>query len=70
MPSHDEVERRAYELYEQRGCEDGHDRDDWLLAEAQLRRAEALAQPPAITDMVAITPRRTRGERAQRPAAP
>ena len=69
MPSHDEVERLAYALYEQRGHEDGHDRDDWLLAEAQLRRAEAPAEPPAVTDIVAVTPRRSRGERAQRPAA-
>ena len=27
---------RAYELYESRGKEDGHDFDDWLLAEQQV----------------------------------
>jgi hypothetical protein len=27
---------RAYELYEQRGKEDGHDVDDWLQAESEL----------------------------------
>ena len=31
-----EVARRAYELYEQRGGADGHDLDDWLLAEREL----------------------------------
>jgi len=31
-----EVARRAYELYEQRGGADGHDVDDWLLAEREL----------------------------------
>jgi hypothetical protein len=33
------VRRRAYELYEQRGRADGHDWEDWLEAERQLRPA-------------------------------
>jgi HSP20 family molecular chaperone IbpA len=33
---------RAYELYEARGCETGHDLDDWLQAEQELVRAENL----------------------------
>lgn len=32
----DEIRRRAYALYEQRGREDGHDIDDWLRAEAEM----------------------------------
>jgi len=32
----EEIRRRAYVLYEQRGREDGHDVDDWLHAEAEL----------------------------------
>jgi|RhiMetdeSRZDD1v2_1073273.scaffolds.fasta_scaffold2403363_1 DUF2934 family protein len=35
------VERRAYELYERRGRGDGHDWDDWLQAERELRDDEA-----------------------------
>ncbi|MGA8189298.1 MAG: DUF2934 domain-containing protein [Candidatus Sulfotelmatobacter sp.] len=31
----EEIRRRAYELYEERGREDGHDLDDWLRAEAE-----------------------------------
>lgn len=27
---------RAYQLYEKRGCENGHDRDDWLQAETEI----------------------------------
>jgi DUF2934 family protein len=27
---------RAYELYEERGREDGHDLEDWLRAEVEL----------------------------------
>lgn len=34
--SHEEVEKRAYELYLQRGGEHGRHEEDWLLAEAQL----------------------------------
>ena len=33
----DDVARRAFELYCARGCEDGHDVDDWLSAERELR---------------------------------
>jgi hypothetical protein len=33
---HEEICRRAYELYEARGREDGHDMDDWLHAEAEI----------------------------------
>ena len=29
------IRTRAYELYEQRGCEDGRELDDWLRAEAE-----------------------------------
>jgi hypothetical protein len=32
----DQIRARAYELYEERGKEDGHDPDDWLRAEADL----------------------------------
>ncbi len=34
----DLIRVRAYELYEQRGKEDGHDLDDWLRAEEELIR--------------------------------
>ena len=32
----DEIRRRAYELYEQRGREDGHDLEDWFRAEEEI----------------------------------
>jgi hypothetical protein len=37
-PSPAEVQRRAYELYVQRGGTDGYDKDDWYEAERQLRQ--------------------------------
>ena len=33
-----EVAKIAYELYEQRGCQPGHEVDDWLEAEDLVRR--------------------------------
>ena len=39
--SHDAVACRAYELYVARGCADGHDFDDWLQAERELRSPRA-----------------------------
>jgi len=31
-----QIRRRAYDFYEQRGRQQGHDVDDWLQAEAEL----------------------------------
>jgi hypothetical protein len=36
-----QVSLRAYELYEQRGRQDGHELDDWLQAEAELVQEKA-----------------------------
>jgi DUF2934 family protein len=33
-----DVARRAYELYQARGGEHGHDVDDWMEAERELQR--------------------------------
>jgi hypothetical protein len=32
----EKIRRRAYELYEGHGREEGHDIDDWLQAEAEI----------------------------------
>jgi Protein of unknown function (DUF2934) len=37
----DNIARRAFELYCDRGREDGHDVDDWLNAERELRDASS-----------------------------
>lgn len=39
--SPDEVRRRAYELWEQRGREDGKHEDDWYRAEKEVRGKSA-----------------------------
>jgi hypothetical protein len=32
----EEIRRLAFEIYVEHGCEDGHDLDDWLQAEAEV----------------------------------
>ena len=44
---HDEIARRAYQRYEQRGAIDGHDVDDWLEAEQELAREKQSENQPA-----------------------
>ncbi len=34
----EDIRRRAYELYEQRGREHGHELEDWLRAEEEVTR--------------------------------
>ena len=53
IPTHEEIEVRAYELYLDCGCGDGHDVQHWLeaeeeLAEADAQEAEVPANVPAI----------------------
>ena len=38
-PTHDEIARRAYELFEERGGEPGREWEDWFVAERELRNA-------------------------------
>jgi len=35
-PTHDELARRAYQLFEERGREPGRDWEDWFQAEREL----------------------------------
>jgi hypothetical protein len=36
-PTTDEIAKRAYEIFLRRGSRNGHDMEDWLEAERQLR---------------------------------
>lgn len=37
-PTHDDIARRAHQLYEARGGEHGRDLEDWYQAERELRQ--------------------------------
>ncbi len=38
-PTSHEIAQRAYEIFLARGATDGHDVEDWLQAESELRSA-------------------------------
>ena len=46
-PTHEEIARRAYQLFEERGHEPGHEWDDWFQAERELRESGILTQEGA-----------------------
>ena len=46
--SREDIARRAYELYTQRGCEPGKDIEDWVRAEKELA-SEVVAGPAKTT---------------------
>jgi Protein of unknown function (DUF2934) len=41
--SDDPIAERAHEIYLERGCADGFDREDWFQAERELRAMAAIA---------------------------
>ena len=41
IPMEQQIQQRAYELYEQRGRTDGYDLDDWLQSEREIKRTQA-----------------------------
>lgn len=43
----------AYSCFEARGCEPGHDLDDWLRAEAQVQQANCESAPAGSAGQVA-----------------
>jgi DUF2934 family protein len=43
IPMEQQIQQRAYELYEQRGRTDGYDLDDWLQAEYEIKGRQAKA---------------------------
>jgi len=38
-PNHDEIRRRAYEIYLERGGLPGHELEDWIQAESEFQSA-------------------------------
>lgn len=39
----EQIRKRAYELFEARGSEEGHELEDWLRAEEEIRARETKA---------------------------
>jgi hypothetical protein len=45
-PHHDEISRRAYEIYIERGGLSGRELDDWLQAESEFESAALFMRAP------------------------
>jgi Protein of unknown function (DUF2934) len=41
IPIRQQIQQRAYELYERRGRTEGHDLDDWLKTEYEIKGTQA-----------------------------
>ncbi|HET6279637.1 MAG TPA: DUF2934 domain-containing protein [Polyangia bacterium] len=52
-PTQEEIAKRAYELYLQRGSTPGYELDDWLAAKAELTAA---GSPQSTVDSVPESP--------------
>lgn len=52
-PAHDEIARRAYELWRQEGCPEGRALKHWIEAEKQLRgpRLSAVAESAVLESL-------------------
>jgi DUF2934 family protein len=59
-PAPMDVARRAYEIYCARGAEHGHDIEDWLRAESELRGAAEIRPRPTL-----VKPARPRAKTPQ-----
>jgi len=44
VDAEEEIRQRAFELFEARGSEEGHELEDWLQAEEEIRSGRANAQ--------------------------
>jgi hypothetical protein len=73
LPSHEQITRRAYEIFIERGRPEGRDLEHWLEAEKQLRavgqgkNASPVAATSSANSSTNITPTPIR---ATQPAAP
>ncbi len=61
-PTREEIERRAYEIYEERGSVPGNDVEHWLEAERQLSAGDAqeLDSEPELRHKTAAAGRQSR----------
>jgi hypothetical protein len=45
QPTREDIERRAYEIYLERGGTEGSEMEDWLRAEQELQRRNRKVRP-------------------------
>src|SRR5436305_1676359 len=51
---HEAIARRARELWQERGCLDGHAEEDWAKAEAEIRNRVATTRKKPVTRRILV----------------
>ncbi len=69
VPTREQIARRAYEIYEQRGRENGRDMEDWLAAEKELRNQNLTRSQPTSLAVQASSATGSRRKQAKSKAA-
>jgi hypothetical protein len=64
----EEIAKVAFDLYQQRGMKDGYDFDDWMKAEAIVRKRHARLKEKEIDAMSAVASEVAQKGRARRQA--
>jgi hypothetical protein len=67
VPAEQDVARRAYQLFVERGGEHGRDWEDWLAAERELRAGPR--RPAAALSASSLTNVNTQSKQARKPAS-
>lgn len=65
MITHEQITKRAYELYLKRGAQPGNAETDWLQAEAELKREMEFATAITLQPATAMPSNRGKGLRRQ-----
>lgn len=52
--THEQIEKRAYEIYLQHGGEEGHALEDWLIAEKELSQKSSKREPAPLKSRTAV----------------
>lgn len=55
LPTKEQIQKRAYELYLARGCKPGMDVEDWLAAEKELTVETQIGEVGRVTRKKVIT---------------
>jgi Protein of unknown function (DUF2934) len=72
VPTREQIAQRAYEIYQNRGRQDGRDMEDWLAAEKELRTYNSPSTPASSLSndksRGSFVPSRARQSRTKTPA--
>lgn len=69
FPAHEDIEKRAYEIYLDQGCEQGRALDHWFRAEEQLMRERGVGSAYLKAATIVVAPNGTTESTPERDVA-